>query len=219
MDLPFAAGSLCSTVGDLVEWTRRLSSGRIVTEASYHQMITPVKLTSGRPMPYAFGLMPDTLGTHHVIAHGGGINGFISHLMDLPQDSLIIAVLANTAPAPSEPTANAIARVVLGLPPLQPQGPPKDLATTAPERAALVGIYEITFPDGSKHGLHISDDNGTLMLQPDGQKAAKMQSQGGNVFAVPGVGRLTFDMANGHATGFVVGGGVRPLEGVRRTEP
>jgi CubicO group peptidase (beta-lactamase class C family) len=41
---PYAAGSLCSTVGDLVAWANKLSSGAIVSPASYREMTTPVKL-------------------------------------------------------------------------------------------------------------------------------------------------------------------------------
>jgi CubicO group peptidase (beta-lactamase class C family) len=168
-------------------------------------------------MRYGFGLMPDTLGGHRVIAHGGGINGFISHLMSVPQDSLVIAVLANTAPAPSEPVADAIARVVLGLPPRAAPTPPKDLATSPDLRAAVVGTYSMTLPDGSKHGVRILEQGGAVMFQPDGQEAARMQSQGDNVFFIPGQGRVAFTIADGRATGFTIGGaGVRPIEGVRR---
>jgi CubicO group peptidase (beta-lactamase class C family) len=217
MDLPFAAGSLCSTVGDLVAWTRQLSGGRVVAAASYREMTTPARLTTDVPMHYGFGLMPDTIGPYRVIAHGGGINGFISHLMAVPQDSLIIAVLANTSPAPSAQVADAMARVVLGLPARAAPAAPKDLATTPELRAALVGTYDVTFPDGTKHGVRIVDENGSLMFQPDDQPAVRMQSQDDNAFFIPGHGRVVFTMANGRATGFVIGGaGVRPLNGVRR---
>ena len=85
-----------------------------------------------------------------VIAHGGGINGFISSLMHVPQDSLIIAVLANTSPAPSDAVAASLARAVLGLPAPTPAGPPKDLPLTADERARYVGEYKLTRPDGTQ---------------------------------------------------------------------
>ena len=123
MNLPFAAGSLCSTVGDLVAWTKKLSTGGIVNAASYHEMTTPMHLTSGRPMNYGFGLTVDSLGDHLMISHGGGINGFISYLLDVPQDSLIVAVLSNTAPAPSDAVAMSLARAVLGVPAPKPATP------------------------------------------------------------------------------------------------
>jgi CubicO group peptidase (beta-lactamase class C family) len=215
MDLPYAAGSLCSTVGDLVRWTQLLNNGGIVSAASFHEMTTPVNLTSGRHMPYGFGLMPDTLGGHRTIAHGGGINGFISHVMYVPDDSLAIAVLSNTAPAPSQQVAEAIARVVLGLPAARPT-PPKDLAIPADERAKLAGDYELTGPDGTKHVVKVLDENGGLTIVVE-RKRSKMQYQGGNAFVVPGQGRIDFDVDGAHATGFQMNGtSVRPLEGARR---
>jgi CubicO group peptidase (beta-lactamase class C family) len=214
MDLPYAAGSLCSTIGDLVAWTKLLNDGRIVSAASFREMITSARLTSGRPMNYGFGLMPDTLGGHRVIQHGGGINGFISHVMYLPQDTLTVVVLANTSPAPSEPVATAIARAVLGLPAATPT-PPKDLPLSAADRAKYVGNYALTFPDGAPRHVKVVDENDALWLTMTGARA-KLQSQGGDVFVAPGQGRLVFDVVNGRATGFQLGaGGVRPLEAVR----
>jgi len=215
MDLPYAAGSLCSTVGDLVSWTTRLHAGRIVNATSFRDMTTPVKLPSGRPMSYGFGLTADTAGTHRVISHGGGINGFISFLSHFPDDSLTVVVLANTSPAPSDAVADALARAVLGVPRRVPP-PPKDLPTTAEERAQYVGRYAITRPDGSKAGVRLYDENEALMFQQDGQPAGvKLASQGNHVFTARGPGRVAFDVVNGKATGFVIGGGSRALESVR----
>jgi D-alanyl-D-alanine carboxypeptidase len=214
MELPYAAGSLCSTVGDLVHWTQQLSSGAVVNAASYREMTTPVKLPSGRPMNYGFGLTSDTIGGRRVISHGGGINGFVSLLMYVPQDSLVVAVLANTSPAPSDAVAAAITRAVLGVAQPQPAAP-KTIALSAAERASYVGSYVLTRPDASKSKVRVSEENGELMLQPEGQTAAKMTAQGNHVFVAQGAGRLTFDVVNGRATGFVMGGGGRPLEAVR----
>ena len=215
MDLPYAAGSLCSTVGDLVSWTTRLHAGRIVNATSFRDMTTPVKLPSGRPMSYGFGLTADTAGTHRVISHGGGINGFISFLSHFPDASLTVVVLANTSPAPSDAVADALARAVLGVPRRVPP-PPKDLPTTAEERAQYVGRYAITRPDGSKAGVRLYDENEALMFQQDGQPAGvKLASQGNHVFTARGPGRVAFDVVNGKATGFVIGGGSRALESVR----
>ena len=45
------------------------------------------------------------VGSHRRVHHGGGINGFIPELAHYPDDSLTIAVLSNTSPAPSEQIA------------------------------------------------------------------------------------------------------------------
>lgn len=216
MDLPYAAGSLCSTVGDLVSWTSKLASGGIVSAASYREMTTPVRLTSGRPMNYGFGLSADTMSGHRVVQHGGGINGFISSLVHLPDDSLIVTVLTNTTPSPADAVAMALVRAVLGLPAPTPAGPPKDIALGADERARYTGTYAMTRPDGTKLDVRVFEENGQLMVQPEGQRAAKLMNQGGHVFVAQGAGRIVFDVVDGKATGFQIGGGARAREAKRK---
>ena len=110
----------------------------------------------------------------------------------------------------------ALVRAVLGLPAPTPPEAPKDIAISVQERARYVGSYELTRPDGSKNGVRVFEENGQLSFQPDGQRVGKMMSQGGDVFVVQGAGRITFDVASGRATGFVMGAGGRPLEATRR---
>ncbi len=216
MELPYAAGSLCSTVGDLVSWTSKLSSGKIVSPASYATMTTPVKLTSGRPMRYGFGLSADTIGGRRIVQHGGGINGFISSLIHLPDDSLIVTVLTNTTPSPADAMAMEMVRAVLGLPAPTPPGPPKEIALDATERAKYVGDFALTRTDGTKESVRVFEENGQLMLQPEGRPAIKLMNQGGSVFIAQGAGRIAFDVVGGKATGFVIGGGARTREAKRK---
>ncbi len=216
MDLPYAAGSLCSTVGDLVAWTSKLASGAVVSQGSYREMTSPVKLTSGRPMNYGFGLSADTMRGHRVVQHGGGINGFISSLVHLPDDSLIVTVLTNTTPSPSDGVAMALVRAVLGLPAPTPAGPPKDVALGAEERARYIGTYAMTRPDGTKLDVRVFEENGQLMVQPEGQRAAKLMNQGGHVFIAQGPGRIAFDVVDGKVVGFQIGGGARAREAKRK---
>jgi len=218
MDLPYAAGSLCSTVGDLARWTAALASGRVVSPASYRQMTTPVKLPTGRAMSYGFGLFADSLASHRVISHGGGINGFISQLAYYPDDTLIVAVLANTSPAPSGEVATNIARIVLGMPPVAAPPPPKDLATTPELRAKVVGTYALKNPDGTTRNVEIVDSAGVLQLRTEGQPHARLMFQGETTFAIAGMpgARLRFDVKGARAEGFQFDRGGRPLEAVRR---
>jgi CubicO group peptidase (beta-lactamase class C family) len=217
MDLPYAAGSLCSTVGDLVAWTGMLHTpGKLVSHASFASMTTPVKLPSGRNMTYGFGLMADTLASHRRIHHGGGINGFISEVAYYPDDSLTVVVLSNTAPAPSNQIADALARVAFGLPANPPQQRPDDLAIPADELARIAGNYLITFPDGSKRRARMYAEGPQLMLQVENQPGVRLLKQSSpNTFVAMGQGRIIVDVSGGKVTGFVIDRGARPLEAVR----
>lgn len=115
---PYAAGSLCSTVGDLLLWNAALHGGRILRADSYETMTTPRPLEDGTSIRYAMGLDVGERRGHRLIAHGGGINGFLSQLSWYPDDELTVVVLQNsTGPVGAGPLANALAGVVLGPPP------------------------------------------------------------------------------------------------------
>lgn len=112
---PYAAGSLCSSAWDLVAWTQALHGGRVLKPESYRLITTPQPLNDGTPVRYAMGLSNDSLGGHHVIQHGGGINGFLTDLAYFPDDQLTIAVLVNTAgPVAPGGITQAIANVIHG---------------------------------------------------------------------------------------------------------
>jgi len=93
MTQPHAAGALVSTVDDLLKWNRALHEGKVLREASYRAMVTPVgKATDS---DYGFGIVTGTLRGVPQLQHGGGIHGFSSYLLYLPGDDVTVAVLYN----------------------------------------------------------------------------------------------------------------------------
>ena len=73
----FAPGAICSTVGDLVTWLKALHGGKVMSAASYTEMISPAKLTDGSATNYAMGVKvgEDYRGIRY-IGHGGTAPGF-----------------------------------------------------------------------------------------------------------------------------------------------
>ena len=94
---PFAAGSLCSTAGDMVIWLRALHGGKVLSPASYSELITPSKLNDGTPIRYAMGLSvgTDIRGLKYV-GHGGSIAGFTAEAAWYPDAQAAIVVLMNS---------------------------------------------------------------------------------------------------------------------------
>jgi CubicO group peptidase (beta-lactamase class C family) len=133
---PYAAGSLCSTVGDMVTWLRALHGGKVLSTASYEEMITPGRLTDGTPVRYAMGLArtPDSKG-RQAIHHGGGIFGFLSETRWYPEADLYVVVLVNTTGNLS-PDAIATELVDVLLPAVGVASRP-----FAGDAASLVGTY------------------------------------------------------------------------------
>ena len=122
MTQPFSAGAMCSSVEDFLIWQRALHGGRVVSAHSYSLMTTPDTLANGKRLTYGFGLAVGDIGGHHIITHGGGINGYTTSQMYFPADSLSVIMFTNTDGHAPDFTAMNIARAVLGLP-LQSQPP------------------------------------------------------------------------------------------------
>jgi len=159
---PFSAGALCSTVRDLVKWHRALVDGRVVGARSYSLMTTPDTLIGGAKINYGFGLVPGQLSGKRMIGHSGGINGFTTYGMYMPDESLNVIVLSNSDGGPG-PLALNVARAVVGIP-VVPM--PKPLVATALAdslRTRIPGVY-----DFGKLVLHVTVEDGRLMAQPDG---------------------------------------------------
>lgn len=154
---PYAAGSLCSTVGDLVAWNQALHGGHLLSPESYEALITPVPLEDGTPIRYAKGLAVHELRGHKVISHGGGINGFLSAASYHPEADLIVIVLQNSTGASPEELAMALVERVLA-----PAESPAAGSFTG-DLGALTGTY-----NGPARGqaltVEVRADNDELVL-------------------------------------------------------
>jgi len=159
---PYAAGSLCSTVGDLVRWNQALHGGEVLSPGSYRALTTPAPLEDGTPIRYAMGLGVDDRGGRRIIAHGGGINGFLSDGRYYPDEGLIIVVLQNSTGSPGPGAlGSALADLVLG--PL-----PEPVATPyAGDLEELVGEYAGP-ARGRRLTMSVSVDDGALVFTPQG---------------------------------------------------
>jgi CubicO group peptidase (beta-lactamase class C family) len=96
-----AAGSLYSTVEDLMRWNEGLFNGKVLSEASLKAAMTPVKLASGEDpsMSYGYGLMIGERRGLKTISHGGGLHGWSSILTRFVDQDTTIVVLHNALPA------------------------------------------------------------------------------------------------------------------------
>ncbi len=109
MTIPYAAGGLLSTAGDLVQWQLALIDGKVISPDSYKQMATPAKLSDGSATNYGFGLFMSEVDGHLNFMHEGGIPGFNSILIYFTNEKLSIAVLSNSPAASAGQLAAEIA--------------------------------------------------------------------------------------------------------------
>ena len=114
---PYSAGSVCSTVSDLLAWNAALHHGEVLSDSLYQRLVTPQTLNDGTQLRYAAGLVNYDHPTGHVIEHGGAIDGFLTHSRYYPEHDVAVVVLQNTGagPGPST-TANRIGEHLFGTP-------------------------------------------------------------------------------------------------------
>jgi CubicO group peptidase (beta-lactamase class C family) len=191
---PYAAGSLCSSAGDLVRWNQALHGEQVLSPASYQELVTPGTLADGTPIRYAKGLGVSGSGAHRMIAHGGGINGFTSDGRYYPRDDLVIVVLQNsTGPMGPSDLASTLARLILGPPPAL------EAVAFDGELGDFAGTY--TGPArGRWLAMEVSAEDGQLVIRPQGMGEEMRPVHLGDLTWGEGSTRVIFRRVNGRVT-------------------
>lgn len=108
MSLPYAAGSLYSTVDDLLIWDQALYAGKPLKAVSLDRMFTP------NLQNYGYGWFIDKQFNRKHMGHGGGINGFNTVIERYPDDKVTVIVLANMNTPAVGPIGKALAALAFG---------------------------------------------------------------------------------------------------------
>jgi CubicO group peptidase (beta-lactamase class C family) len=214
MSQPYAAGAICSTVGDMARWNRALHTGRVVSAESYRLMTTPEGAAARSESRYGFGLSREKMGELDVVEHGGGIHGFVSANAWVPAPELSLTVLANAGSARSDELLRQVARAVMGIPLVQP---PRVVPLAAADRARYVGVYTLPLPPGPR-AFTVSETADGLTGQLEGQGPIPLLHYGDHTFGASfdASVRLIFTLEGNRATKMALQQGGRRIEGPRK---
>jgi D-alanyl-D-alanine carboxypeptidase len=91
----FAAGELAMTPSDLAKWDIAFLEKKILSDRSYREFTSEVKLANGDSTHYALGLSLGEIAGIPVLQHGGEVSGFISSNTVLPTRAGAVVVLSN----------------------------------------------------------------------------------------------------------------------------
>lgn len=182
MTQPYAAGSLYSTVGDLNRWDQSLRRRALISEASYKRMYTT------EHSDYAYGWHVSTDDGRTVIAHGGGINGFTSFILRIPEEKLCVVALSNVQPSSPTAIARDLAAIVLGEKYDLPKQ--RQLAEVDPE---VFDTYEGKYELQPGMVLTITREGDALMAEVTGQPKVRLLPESKTTFYEKSVdAELTF---------------------------
>ena len=88
-----------SSIRDLGLFMVALYGGKLVTPATWNQMITPAKTHDGKPTIYGYGwFVGGPISTYRglrEVGHGGDVQGFASVLYAIPEKKFAVVVLSN----------------------------------------------------------------------------------------------------------------------------
>lgn len=157
--LPYAAGMMISTVGDLQAWSEALAEGHVFERPETLELMNTAHVdVGGGGGAYGYGVFVDEAQvggeTVAIVEHGGGINGFSTGFRLLPDRDAVIVTMSNTSD-PARGLVDGIMRLLYGeaveAPTPSAAGPVADAfaeggpeaAVAAFEAARASGDYEV----------------------------------------------------------------------------
>jgi CubicO group peptidase (beta-lactamase class C family) len=173
MALPYAAGSLYSTVEDLYKWDQALYTDKLVPNELKQKLFTPNLENYGYGWDIRVIPADEPGGGQTIISHGGGINGFNTLEQRFVGDHDLIVIFNNTPGADLGEMAKGIRAILYGKEPAAPKRSlVPDLGETVVNRgvdAAVARYRELkrTNPDGYSFDERALNRLGYMLLRKD----------------------------------------------------
>jgi CubicO group peptidase (beta-lactamase class C family) len=141
MSLPYAAGSLYSTVEDLYIWDQALYTDRLLSAKMKELLFKPHVQNPGSAYGYGWSMgkvkLPQSKREVSFVGHDGGINGFNTVIRRYVDDKHLVVLLNNTGGTNLGEMTTAIGRILYG----EPYDPPKkSIARTLYETMRLKSL-------------------------------------------------------------------------------
>lgn len=143
MTVPYAAGAIYSTVGDMYLWDQALYNYTLLSKKLTEQMFTPLKAN------YAYGWEVEKQQysdgkLYPMLAHSGAINGFSTVLRRYTNDKQLIVLLDNRSGQENEKIANNIFNILNNYTVEEPQLSLSQVALTTKGQALLDALHSRT---------------------------------------------------------------------------
>jgi CubicO group peptidase (beta-lactamase class C family) len=153
-DMPFTNmvgnGGLLSTMSDLLAWNENLDDPKVGGASYVNALQTRMRLTNGRTITYALGLIDARRDGLREVSHSGSTAGYQTFLARYPEQHVSVAVWCNYTAANPTSLARQVADLVLTKPAkeaAQTGAPAVRLSAT--ELAKWAGTYRERFSDES----------------------------------------------------------------------
>lgn len=152
MTIPYAAGSLMSTVDDMFLWNKAIHHNTLISEKSKQLAFTNYTLNNGKQINYGYGWGINELAGVATIEHTGGIFGFTTSGIYVPEKNIYAIVLTNDNGKGPETFNLKATAIVLGNPLVEKPA----IALTVAQLQQWTGAYQfedvvryITYKEGA----------------------------------------------------------------------
>lgn len=180
---PYAAGSLMSTVEDLFIWNRAIRSHKLVKKESIELAFTNYQLNNGKKINYGYGWALNEINGSPTIEHGGGIFGYLTNSIYLPNEDVFVAVFSNCGCNGPGQVSTKMAALAIK----KPYPDEQDIVSVDDEYLQkLIGVYD--FADSTTRIITLEDNQ------------LYSQRAGSNKFKIFPTKKNTFSFENSFAT-------------------
>ena len=160
------AGSIYSTLDDLLLWNRALDSNRLLNATARDKLFAPVK------NDYAYGWWIQTKSNHKVAWHGGNVSGFVSQISRYPDEQLFTVVPSNVWSAADRSQVRAMSNELAAIAFGEPYELPRQRKQTRIDPAtydAYVGQYRNERRPDDIFALVRDNDRLLMQIPPGGE--------------------------------------------------
>lgn len=174
MTQPYSAGSIQSTVGDLFKWHQAVHSYQLIKKENLAKAFTKFKLADGTETDYGYGWGLGYVQESPTIDHGGGINGFKTMAIYLPEEDVFAAVFSNCECSTPKEIAVKLAALAIG----KLIGAHAEIKVDEKILETYAGEYEIT----PEFIFTITKEKDRLFVQAGGQEVFEIFAETENKF-------------------------------------
>ena len=161
LTLPYAAGSIMSTTEDLLKWQNAISANTLISKSSLEKATNGSKLNNDEDIPYGYGWNKGNMRGSRTYEHNGGIFGYSTNGIFLPEENMYIIGLTNCDCGNVGAITSNVAAIALGKP-----FPKKEdaIALNKVQLTKWIGAYE--FDEGVIRHITLKDNQ--LFSQREG---------------------------------------------------
>ena len=122
----FAGGGIRSTAADLINLSKGLDEGKVLSMENQMMMYTSMVTKKGRVTEYGMGWGVDFIQGFWNVSHGGGQQGTSTHLLRFPGEKFAVAVMCNEEGQNTSRYSHLISALILGAYPYRLETPSQD---------------------------------------------------------------------------------------------